>query len=140
MLGITVDQQTEFNSAQLETYRMQARLAESFRDDPKARNLYMSHPSHEGVQEEISSLISHLPNKDFLVKSSAESIGLQIVDVFLWLENRMSSATGLPMELQHLVMANRLKGKKGGMSVDAMMHRWRTFEKKLRQQGFPPSV
>jgi hypothetical protein len=140
VLGITVDQQTEFNAAQLETYRMQSKLAESFRKDPKGRNFYMSHPSHEGVQEEIGNLISHLPTREFVVKSSEESIGLQMVDIFLWLENRMSSGSGLPPKLQQIVTTNRLKGKMGGMSVDAMKHRWQTFEDKMLKQGYPPFV
>jgi hypothetical protein len=130
-LGIIVDQQSEFNSAQLKTFEFHKKKAEWMNARPAERELYLAHPFHEGVREDATTLISHFPEKAFRVSSSKDSFGLQLTDVFLWLTNRFLRDSRLPPELNPIMQGILRTGSVDGISVSAMAQRFQAFEKRL---------
>lgn len=130
-LGILVDQQSEFNPAQLDAYSIQSKKAEGFRNSPADREKYLAHPFLEGVREDVSALISHFPQEKVTISNSNQSIGLQICDAFLWIANRVIKNAEMPHELRPLAHLVFSRGAIDGISVPAMMRRWEAFERKL---------
>lgn len=129
-LGITVDRQTQFNPAQLETYFHMAKKAETFKNNAPDRQRYLAHPLYEGVREDSEVVISHFPTQKVVISPSPDCIGLQLVDVYLWIANRMLRNKEVPLELFPIanVIAN---GSVDGISIDRMMSRWNEFERRL---------
>jgi hypothetical protein len=130
-LGITVDRQTQFNPAQLETYDLQSRMARSLRGSGVEKDRYLAHPFLEGAREDAAALISHFPEEKLTIASSNQSFGLQLTDTYLWLTNRAISDRDYPMELAPIMRTFFTKGMIDGISLSAMMQRWSAFEKKL---------
>jgi hypothetical protein len=133
-LGILVDRQSEFNTAQLEAYSIQSKMAEWFKNNAEDRKAYLAHPFFEGAREDGSVLISHFPQEKVKISNSDQSIGLQLTDTFLWLVNRViRNDTQIPVELRPLALQVLNKAMIDGISIAAMIKRWEAFERKLPQ-------
>jgi hypothetical protein len=130
-LQITVDQQGQFNGAQKQTFEIQAKIAESFRNDPKGAKEYLEHPFQEGAREDSEILISHFPSEPITISNSKDSIGLQIADTYLWLTNRVLNRQWARRELSPLLDNVFRPGFVDGISIAAMVARWKAFERKL---------
>lgn len=130
-LGITVDWQAEFNSAQIETYDVKSKMAIAFRASDRDRKYLLAHPFLEGAREDFATLITHFPEKQVQMSRSAQSPGLQLSDTYLWLLNRHISGRTVPRSLLPVIWSAYDKGLVDGISVAAMMRRWDAFEAKL---------
>jgi hypothetical protein len=124
-LAITVDRQLQFNLAQTSTYQSFAARAALTAKDRGARESYIRNPAHDGMREQANSLIWNFPEANITVSDSCESVGLQIVDVYLWLANRLLKGDDLPPELHQLAYAYLKNARTDGVSIAGMMNRWR---------------
>ncbi|ANQ25001.1 hypothetical protein BA894_00390 [Vibrio natriegens] len=129
--SILVDRQSQFNKAQAETHKRQALIAEGIRKAPQhEKGQYLRHPlfatfdSDQIVQRGLS-------GKELTISSSAESIGLQIVDVYLWITNKILNGDELPVELKQLCSMFLRRTVIDGISLDGMLERFRQFETML---------
>lgn len=126
--SILVDRQSQFNKAQAETHKMQALIADGIRKAPtQERDRYLMHPlyatfSHDQV------LNRGLIDQNLTFSSSAESIGLQVVDVYLWIANKILAGEELPVELQALCSKFLNRTVIDGISLEGMLERFRKFE------------
>jgi hypothetical protein len=130
-MGITIDVQTEFNPSQLQTFHFYSKIAESFHKAPADKKKYLDHPLHEGAREDVSNLINHFPTERLQIVKSKESIGLQIVDVYLWLANRAVKNSEIHPALVQLAASAMRSSRIDGISMSGMMERWRRFEQNL---------
>jgi hypothetical protein len=130
-LRLTVDRQTQFNGAQLNTHKFQSTLATAFKGVHSDREGFLAHPFLEGAREDTATLIAHFPERAITISPSVESFGLQITDVYLWLINRYMKGSTVPQQLIPIIESVLLGGMIDGISVDAMMQRWTAFEQKL---------
>ncbi len=130
-LRITVDRQTQFNPAQLKTYEIQSKIAASLRGDNEGRSRYLAHPFLEGAREETSALVSHFPDEKVTITQSRQSFGLQLTDTYLWLMNRLMQGRDIPQQLGEMLDSVMTRDMIDGISVDAMMRRWDSFERQL---------
>lgn len=130
-LGITVDHQSEFNSIQVRTFDYHSGIAKVLNERPSERQYYLGHPSHEGAREDVEAMLSHFPDKAFVVSASDQSFGLQITDTFLWLTNRYIRDGRLPPELTPIASRIFRTGSMDGISLDGMAKRFQAFENRL---------
>lgn len=127
-LSITVDMQTQFNKAQIETYRNASLISDGMkRATQEDRNKYLNHPLFASIEK--SDLINkNLINSNIEISKSQESIGLQIVDIYLWITNRILLKKELSTEL-HVIGSLFLKQSfVDGISFSGMEGRFKRFE------------
>jgi len=140
-LKITVDRQSEFNPAQLQTYTYQSNLSKALKGSPSDKEAYLSHPLHQGSRESLANLISHFPDEKMSVENSSASIGLQLVDVYLWLANRALRGESVPSELSAVASTFLKKSRIDGISIEGMTNRWKEFERLLpKHQDVSPEL
>lgn len=130
--SIKVDRQQQFNAAQMATHDLLTAIADGMtkrNDDDRAA--YLLHPLHQDI-EERDLLLQGMPMKAPSVSASTDSIGLQIVDLYLWITNRVLRGDQLPSEVRQIA-AMFLKGAVvDSISLEGWSERWRRFE-----QGLP---
>jgi len=117
-LSILVDRQHQFNNAQIGTHYNLARIAKGIKKAPQSeRNFYINHPLFVTFDEAD---ITHqgLPERELTISKSADSIGLQVVDVYLWLANKVISGVELPDELGYLWPLFARRSTIDGISLD----------------------
>ena len=107
-------------------------MSETFRANPRDRDWYIGHPVHEGARQDIKNLISHFPEEKLTIATSADSVGLQIADTYLWILNRAMGGE-LPEDLARFAAACVHPSSVDGISIPAMVGRFMAFEKKLPQ-------
>lgn len=129
--SIIVDRQHQFNNAQIGTHYNQARIAEGLKKAPnREKNYYLKHPLFATLEEaEITN--KGLPDRELTISKSADSIGLQIVDVYLWIANKIISGQELPNELGYLWSLFAHRSSIDGISMEGMGRRFMEFEKLL---------
>lgn len=129
--SIIVDRQHEFNDSQISTHSIQNRLAEGLKTATnQEKNTYLMHPLYVNFSpDEI--LKTNTPNKELCIKNSQNSIGLQIVDVYLWIINRYLNKKPLSAELQAIASTFAHRSIIDGISMEGMAERWNNFEKRL---------
>lgn len=130
-LSIVVDRQAQFNGAQIGTHYNLGRIAEGIKNAPhKEKSFYLKHPLFVNLDEEY---ITHkgLPKKEIRVLKSADSIGLQITDVYLWIVNKIISGAYLPDELRYLGSLFLGRSLYDGISLEGMANRFAQFERLL---------
>lgn len=130
-LGIVVDRQTQFNSAQLDTYDFYERMATAMKASPKEKHRYLQHPFLEGVRSDSAALFESFPTEKVTISPSDASMGLQLVDVWLWLATRELSGGTLEEPLRALLWSALRRGRIDGIFFKGMYARWQTFEKQL---------
>jgi len=129
--SIIVDRQTQFNKAQIGTHYNLARISEGIKNSSdQERRIYLNHPLYTNFSpEEI--MHKGLTDKELTISSSADSIGLQIVDVYLWIANKLISGEQLPPELLQLWSLFTRRSLVDGISLEGMAERFRNFERNL---------
>jgi len=97
--SVIIDRQNQFNNSQIETHCRQLALSEGINKPPKKeKNMYLNQPLYAGISpEEIAN--KGLTDSELTISKSADSIGLQIVDVYLWIANKVIAYSG---EAEHL--------------------------------------
>ena len=129
--SIKIDQQQEFNNAQMGTHYNLTKIAEGLRkagaDD---RAAYFFHPMLRDVDAKDVQL-QGMPIETPEVYSSDSSIGLQIVDLYLWITNRIMKSDELPPEVLRVARLFLRKAVVDGISLEGMAGRWQAFEKDL---------
>lgn len=130
---VTIDHQQQFNAAQLRTYEAQRLIAEGFKKAPAEQQEYiLNHPLYQNLDRE-EALAAEIPSGAPRVARSSESIGLQIVDVYLWLANRVIQGLHLPTKSARFARMFLQSGQFDGIWMAGMLGRWSTFEKQLPQ-------
>lgn len=106
---ITVDQQSQFNKAQ----RNLAEFYASARDVP-----WVSGPGLPKMD------LSKIPTTPIMFKSSKNSVGLELVDCYLWIFKRLMEGEGLAEELNPIIDAQMKRGRFDEISINAITERW----------------
>lgn len=129
--SITVDQQAQFNGAQISTYFHQKLIAEGMRKaSAEERRFMVGHPLFSDVgSDEV--LLKGIPQADIRISSSDRSIGLQIVDTYLWIANRLMQGSDLSAELRYLGSLFFKRGFIDGISLEGMERRFLQFAEHL---------
>lgn len=132
--GITVDQQSQFNNSQVITMQHASMISDGINNSDEAeKRRYTAHPLYYKQIDEKDILGIGIPKKKIDISDSQSSIGLQIVDIYLWITNRFLNKKELSLELKalaHLFLKDALID---GISMEGMMQRWNQFEKHLPQ-------
>ncbi|MYA30655.1 MAG: hypothetical protein F4Y31_05405 [Gammaproteobacteria bacterium] len=129
--SIKIDRQQEFNNAQIETHYNLTRIAEGLEKAGVAvREAYSFHPMFRDLDAKHVQL-RDLPIEAPEVKSSERSIGLQIVDLYLWITNRMAKGDQLPADLLRVARMFLRNGVFDSISLEGMAQRLQDFEKQL---------
>ena len=128
---VTLDHQQQFNTAQLRTYESQRLIAEGFKKAPaEQRDFILNHPLYQHLDRE-EALASGVPEAAPRIARSVQSIGLQIVDIYLWLANRVIQGADLPAGSADLARRFLSSGMFDGIWMNGMLNRWRAFEAQL---------
>lgn len=129
--NITVDEQTQFNRSQKETHKTALLISESIkRRDKGFKKHYLSNPIFNDLQES-DILHTFTPKQELTIKRSKDSIGLQIVDIYLWIVNKFLKGDTLSEELKAVASLFIRRSYTDGISVEGLMERFHNFEKKL---------
>ncbi|MDY6790251.1 MAG: DUF3800 domain-containing protein [Thermodesulfobacteriota bacterium] len=129
--AITVDRQSQFNQAQIDTHFFSLKISEGLKKaEDKQRRLYLTNPMYHGLDTD-NVLYKGIPQKNIKILSSENSIGLQIVDIYLWIVNRFLSGTGLSNELKAVANCFFHRSMVDGISMEGMKHRWEKLESEL---------
>lgn len=129
--SIIVDRQNQFNNAQIGTHYNLSRISEGIRKAPqKEKDIYLNHPLFSTF-EKSEILNEGLSDKELTISKSSDSIGLQIVDVYLWIANKIVSGQELPGELWNLWSMFVDRSTIDGISLDGMAARFKAFEERL---------
>ncbi|MCR3939980.1 MULTISPECIES: DUF3800 domain-containing protein [Aeromonas] len=120
--------QTQFNKAQIETYRNASLISDGMkRATQEDRNKYLNHPLFASIEK--SDLINkNLINSNLEISKSQESIGLQIVDIYLWITNRIILKKELSTELRVIGSLFLKQSYVDGISFSGMEERFTRFE------------
>ena len=130
-LAVTLDHQQQFNAAQLKTHEAQRLIAEGFKKSPADQQAFiLNHPLYQHLnRDEV--IGRRVPVESPHVKRSAQSIGLQVVDVYLWLTNKVLQGVDLPPASGALAHRFLKRASLDGISMEGMQRRWRAFEEQL---------
>ena len=130
-VSIKIDRQQQFNTAQIETHDLLTTIAEGLRRaSAEERMNYLLHPLVRDLDPKDLQL-KGLPIKAPEVSSSEDSIGLQIVDLYLWTTNRLLRGQELPMGMREVASLFLKDAFVDNISLEGMEHRWREFGKGL---------
>ena len=133
--AITVDQQQQFNAAQLATQRNQYLISSGLRQSsPEDQAKILRHPLYAQL-DRLDILGRGMPSVPAAIGKSNVSIGIQIVDIYLWLANRVLAGVELPYKLGELASSFLAKATFDGISMDGMISRWSRFEAQLTPMG-----
>lgn len=129
--SILVDRQNQFNNAQIGTHYNLSKIADSIKKSPqKERDRYIGHPLF-ATFEPAEIVHEGLPDRELTISKSSDSIGLQIVDVYLWITNKIVSGVELPDELGYLWSLFIRRSSIDGISLEGMGRRFSEFERIL---------
>ena len=106
---ITVDRQNEFNTAQGFLADIYRRLRGSKFEMPPGM------PDYDW---------SYMPDTDIEFRAGDDSVGLEIVDVYLWIMKRAVEGRDLPSELLELLYGQRHRGRTDEVSLAGIERRW----------------
>ena len=130
-LSIKADRQSEFNAAQASVHDMLEQVSDVYGAlKGNERRRFLEQPFFEGTDAE-DALRMNMPAKGIEFVASESSIGLQIVDIYLWLLRRARSGTALSGEIENL---GRLVGKRtsvASVSLEGMEAKWNSIRKRL---------
>lgn len=130
-VSIKIDRQQQFNKAQIETHDLLTAIAEGLRTtSAEERMSYLLHPLMHGLDPKDLEL-KGLPISAPEVSSSEGSIGLQIVDLYLWTTNRLLGGQELPMGMREVARLFLKDAVVDNISLEGMAYRWREFEQEL---------
>ena len=129
--NITVDEQTQFNQAQIETHQMALLIGDGIKGANKEmRNQYLTHPIfHDLKQSDLQHTFT--PRQEISIKRSSESIGLQIVDIYLWITNKLLKGDILSSELKSIASLFLPRSYADVISIEGLITRYQKFEQNL---------
>ncbi|KOE97856.1 DUF3800 domain-containing protein [Stenotrophomonas geniculata] len=124
---IVVDRQTEFNEAQIKTHQVLKLMHDGMRGAPANQRLLLTnHPLYMHMAEgDLLGL--NLPGKQIDIANSEDSIGLQIVDIYLWIAQKFLDRK-LPPALFDLARKVLRRSYVDGISMTGMQQRYEKFE------------
>jgi hypothetical protein len=129
--SVVIDRQTQFNQTQINTHKFLGRLTEGLRKaSAEDRKYYLNHPLHATLTKD-DIFEKAMPDSAVTVRDGAASIGLQIVDVYLWMANRILGRKEMSPELIQLWMLFQDRGLIDGISFDGMKERFLRVESQL---------
>ncbi len=96
------------------------------------RQQMLSHPLLADVDSKDVALVG-LPEDKLEFSTSRDSIGLQVVDVYLWLINRVLEGDRVPAELAPLAQSILNRAVIDSISMEGMAERYQQFQAKLPQ-------
>ena len=129
--SITVDRQSQFNKAQIDTHFYAVKFREGLKSPSKKElRRYITHPMYHGLDKDLI-LYKGVPKEKIKVWASEENIGLQIVDIYLWIVNRYLLGNELSEELKALAFSFLRRSMIDGISMESMAQRWEKFEAEL---------
>jgi hypothetical protein len=108
IVSITIDQQTQFNKAQ-------RTLAEFYAANKRPWVLGIGLPTMD---------LSHIPDVPLSFRSGEQSIGLELVDVYLWIFKRFTEGKGLAQELLPFVRRQLPRVTTGDISLRSLEEKW----------------
>lgn len=114
--SITVDQQSQFNKAQ----RNLAEFYANARDIP-----WEAGPGMPKMD------LRKIPEAPITFRSSKESVGLELVDVYLWIFKRLMEEKEVPPELYPLIKAQLNRANTDEISIGAISKRWSKWFEEL---------
>ena len=130
-LSIKADRQSEFNSAQAGVHEMLKQASVEYAAlKQNERGRFLAQPCFAGVDDE-DALRIRTPRQRIEFVASESSVGLQLVDIYLWIMRRSKSGTGVSGELKNL---GRLVGKHAcveSISFEGIEAGWTALQKKL---------
>ena len=130
-VSIKVDRQQQFNKAQIETHDLLTAIGEGIRSaSAEERAFYFHHPLLRDMDRKDLEL-KGMPIKVPEVSSSSASIGLQIVDLYLWTTNRLLRGEDLPTGMREVARLFLKDAVIDSISMEGMAERWRQFERGL---------
>lgn len=130
-VSITLDQQQQFNNAQIETHGNITSIAEGIKSASKEdRAFYIHHPLLRDMDKEDLEL-KGMPIIAPEISSSGASIGLQTVDIFLWITNRWLRGEELPNGIQEVARRFLKDAIIDSISLEGINERYRQFEQAL---------
>lgn len=125
--SIVIDRQTQFNKTQMQTHLHQLRASEGLKNSSQRdRDMFLNHPLHTTINKDDISL-KGLTDKELTVSNSGDSFGLQIVDVYLWLANKVISKSSISPELAYLWSTFSHRSNIDGISMKGMHSRFQKF-------------
>lgn len=107
--SITIDQQSQFNKAQTNLAEFYA----SARDIPWATG-----PGLPKMD------LSKIPTTPISIRSGKESVGLELVDCYLWLFKRLLEGKDVADELTPIFRSQAYRGRTDEISINAISNRW----------------
>ena len=130
-LSIKADRQSEFNTEQGGMHDMAKQLSDDLAAaSENERRRYLAQPFFEGtVDEDV--LGTGMPRREIEFVASESSIGLQLVDIYLWIMRRARSGKEVLGELENF---GRLVGKRTcveSVSPEGIGAKWTALQKKL---------
>ncbi len=108
--SITVDQQTEFN------------LAQKFINDIYRRMRKIEHEMPPGMPDFDWST---MPDIDIKFKAGSDSVGLEMVDIYLWTLKRLEEDKSMSDAGRNLIYGQRHRGIRDEVSLRGIENRWR---------------
>lgn len=109
-VSITVDQQSEFNKSQIKLHELY---------------LQMSSIEMANINTLPSLEIKDIPNSPLKIRPGDQSIGLELVDIFLWIFKRSNSDKGVPAALRDLIYIDN-QPINNKLSIDQIKNNWPT--------------
>ena len=129
--SIKIDRQQQFNKAQIETHDLLTGIAEGLsRASAEEQVRYLHHPLVRDLDPQDLQL-KGMPINAPEVSSSEASVGLQIVDVYLWTTNRLLGHQELSIGMREVAQLFLKDAVVDNISLEGLMQRWREFEKGL---------
>ncbi len=129
--SIIIDRQQQFNKAQIETHYNRSLIAKSIKRSSQGdKDYYLNHPLYVTMNKD-DIIHKGLPDREMTISKSINSIGLQIVDVYLWVANKLISGERLPRELWDLWLLFSHRVNVDGISLEGMKNRFLEYEKVL---------
>ena len=129
--SIKIDRQQQFNKSQMMTHELLTLAAEGMRKaGAEDRRAIFFHPLLRDVDPKELQLTG-MPIEAPEVSSSKSSIGLQLVDLYLWVTNRLLRGEELPVrvsEVAHLFLKDAVVDS---ISLEGIEERWQEFDNKL---------
>ena len=130
-LSIKADRQSEFNTAQASVHDIEQQLSDDLAAaSENERRRYLAQPFFEGTDDE-DVLGTGMPRREIEFVASESSVGLQLVDIYLWIMRRARSGKEVVGELDNL---GRLVGKRKcveSISPEGIGEKWTALQKKL---------
>jgi hypothetical protein len=132
---IVIDQQAQFNKSQLEQHYLQRKMAQGLASASEAERRYLTrHPLSFGLDDDTV-LKRRIPQQEMAIGNSRKSIGLQIVDIYLWIVNRTRTGQPLSDELRRLSLMFLPRTMTDGMWLQGFHGRLEQFLEVLPKEA-----